>query len=316
MGRLDELGAWIEAAELSSAQDGTTSLEAAAAMLRCVHRYMNGDVGEAISAAREALELEHEETPPWRSVGCPVLGISLFWRGQPERAAETLGHAIERAQPAGNHLAVIHATAGLSAIRAEEGDLDEAERLARRVTELSTEHGLEEHWATAMAHVVRGKALLRQGHAEPACVAIARAVELSRRGIARVETAYGLLALAQATRTLGDSAEAGALLGQARRVIEECPDPGLVAHMLRELETRLNGAGSLEGRGANGACELTERELVVLRLLPTALSQREIGDELFVSLNTVKTHVRGIYRKLDAATRPQAIERARELHLL
>ena len=61
---------------------------------------------------------------------------------------------------------------------------------------------------------------------------------------------------------------------------------------------------------------LSERELAVLRLLKSELSQREIADALFVSFNTVKTHVKSIYRKLDVATRPDAILRARELNLL
>jgi LuxR family maltose regulon positive regulatory protein len=61
---------------------------------------------------------------------------------------------------------------------------------------------------------------------------------------------------------------------------------------------------------------LSTRELAVLRLLPTGLSQREIGDRLYVSMNTVKTHLRNVYRKLDAATRADAVARARELGLL
>ena len=54
----------------------------------------------------------------------------------------------------------------------------------------------------------------------------------------------------------------------------------------------------------------------MLRLLRTELSQREIGEALYVSFNTVKTHVKSIYRKLDVATRPDAVSRARELDLL
>jgi LuxR family maltose regulon positive regulatory protein len=61
---------------------------------------------------------------------------------------------------------------------------------------------------------------------------------------------------------------------------------------------------------------LTGRELAVLRLLPGELSLREIGGRLFLSLNTVKTHTRGIYRKLEVATRAEAVARARESGLL
>ena len=62
--------------------------------------------------------------------------------------------------------------------------------------------------------------------------------------------------------------------------------------------------------------ELSQRELEVLRLLPSGLSQREIAAELYVSFNTVKTHTRAIFRKLGAASRAEAVARARELGLL
>ncbi len=54
----------------------------------------------------------------------------------------------------------------------------------------------------------------------------------------------------------------------------------------------------------------------MLRLLPGELSQREIADALYVSINTVKSHVKGIYRKLGVDTRAGAVSRARELSLL
>jgi LuxR family maltose regulon positive regulatory protein len=61
---------------------------------------------------------------------------------------------------------------------------------------------------------------------------------------------------------------------------------------------------------------VTESELRVLRLLPTNLSKREIGDELYLSVHTIKTHVKHLYAKLDAHTRSEAVDRARELGLV
>ncbi|HSF26735.1 MAG TPA: LuxR C-terminal-related transcriptional regulator [Actinomycetes bacterium] len=60
---------------------------------------------------------------------------------------------------------------------------------------------------------------------------------------------------------------------------------------------------------------LTARELSIVRLLPFDLSFRDIGRELFLSLNTVKTHGRSIYRKLGVRSRAEAVVRARELGL-
>jgi LuxR family maltose regulon positive regulatory protein len=54
----------------------------------------------------------------------------------------------------------------------------------------------------------------------------------------------------------------------------------------------------------------------VLRYLPTNLSRPEIASELSVSVNTVNTHIRKIYAKLQAGDRTSAVERARELRLL
>jgi LuxR family transcriptional regulator, maltose regulon positive regulatory protein len=62
--------------------------------------------------------------------------------------------------------------------------------------------------------------------------------------------------------------------------------------------------------------QLTERELDLLRLLPTHLSNREMAAELFVSVNTVKTHLKSLYRKLGAVSRSEAVARGRSLLLL
>ena len=61
---------------------------------------------------------------------------------------------------------------------------------------------------------------------------------------------------------------------------------------------------------------LSPREQAVLRYLPTMMSNTEIAGELFVSGNTVKTHLKSIYRKLGVTRRRDAVERARALELL
>jgi len=61
---------------------------------------------------------------------------------------------------------------------------------------------------------------------------------------------------------------------------------------------------------------LSERELEVLRLLTTHLSSTEIAEELFISVNTVRSHVKNIYGKLNVHSRKDAIQRAQELELL
>ncbi|HTU98598.1 MAG TPA: LuxR C-terminal-related transcriptional regulator [Solirubrobacteraceae bacterium] len=75
-------------------------------------------------------------------------------------------------------------------------------------------------------------------------------------------------------------------------------------------------ARPVDQRSALALESLSEREEVVLRYLPTTLSKAEIASEMLVSVNTVKTHMKNIYRKLDVTDRAQAVRRARTLHLV
>lgn len=61
---------------------------------------------------------------------------------------------------------------------------------------------------------------------------------------------------------------------------------------------------------------LTERELAILRLLPEPMTQRDLARSLFVTPNTLKTHLRAIYRKLGADSRESAVSRGQALGLL
>nr|WP_244636890.1 LuxR C-terminal-related transcriptional regulator [Frigoribacterium sp. CFBP 13712] len=60
---------------------------------------------------------------------------------------------------------------------------------------------------------------------------------------------------------------------------------------------------------------LSDRELVIVRHLATGQTLGQIGSQLFISVNTVKSHVRSIYRKLQASSRREAMTRVRELGL-
>jgi len=93
----------------------------------------------------------------------------------------------------------------------------------------------------------------------------------------------------------------------------------LVGSLLERLRTEAGRAASPAGRSAAAGplvVPLSEREQVVLRYLSSRLSAGEIAEELYVSLNTVKTHIKSIYRKLDTNRRWDAVKRARQLQLL
>ena len=61
---------------------------------------------------------------------------------------------------------------------------------------------------------------------------------------------------------------------------------------------------------------LSDREMDVLRLLAADFTNQEIADQLIVTLGTVKQYNHAIFRKLDVHTRKQAVQRAKDLHLL
>src|ERR1019366_9596267 len=88
--------------------------------------------------------------------------------------------------------------------------------------------------------------------------------------------------------------------------------PGYIAELL--------AAGAAPGRLSpkkQGLIEpLSERELDVLRLLGSELSGPDIARELMISLNTLRTHTKNIYMKLDVNNRRAALRRAQELDLL
>ncbi len=89
------------------------------------------------------------------------------------------------------------------------------------------------------------------------------------------------------------------------------------AHYIRKLLAALEHAASgAKSPTAELPEPLSERELEVLQLIEAGKSNHRIAQELFVTAGTVKTHIRNIYRKLDAHSCTQALARARELGLV
>ncbi|MGW1160121.1 LuxR C-terminal-related transcriptional regulator [Streptomyces sp. NPDC002513] len=147
-----------------------------------------------------------------------------------------------------------------------------------------------------------------------------------------------LLARAQAADALGDDAEAHRLVARALALArpEHLRRPFLeTGSWLRRLarrRTALTRGHDWLGTGLTGhapvpdAAEdgvpapvtepLSEREHEVLERLAQLMSTEEIAADLYLSVNTVKTHLKSLYRKLAATRRGEAVRRARELHLL
>ena len=108
---------------------------------------------------------------------------------------------------------------------------------------------------------------------------------------------------------------AKAILEEADTLVRGCADAGIASTLPASAERSAGVAVTSRNEGCAVGEELTPKELEVLRLLATRLSRREIGARLYVSLNTVKTHQRAVYRKLRVEHRSAAVSRARELGL-
>ena len=161
-----------------------------------------------------------------------------------------------------------------------------------------------------------GKLLEHGGDLVAADAAFDRSATLARRGGRRLDLAQSLISQARLKRRQREHEAARALAREARQVLDTCPDPGILGELLHRTERGLQLQTSRQVETVLPAdLELSERELTILRLLGGELSQREIGSELYISLNTVKGHVRSIFRKLGVASRAEAVARGRELGL-
>src|SRR5262249_38631302 len=119
--------------------------------------------------------------------------------------------------------------------------------------------------------------------------------------------------LARAHLALADLPGARTLMREVDELLRRRPGLGALASQAQALRTQLSKE---RGSAAPGASALTDAELRLLPLLATHLTFSEMGQELFLSPNTIKTQAGSIYRKLGASTRSQAVTRARELGLL
>jgi LuxR family maltose regulon positive regulatory protein len=315
LGRLDEVEPWVEVAEAGVPQgplrEGVASVESAACMLRAGHRQMIGDLAGAEPPSRRAVALEESGAPRWRAGSLATLGANLCWQGRDGEAVAVLSQVARAGRPPANYLAGVWAMGCLAAIRARAGDLDAAERDARKATGLAADHGLGEYWITATAVITMADVFDRRGQTAEAAAAALKGLELARRGRARLETACALLCLARIRFHDGNSDDARAGLRAAREIIAACADPGVLTELVtrteRVLAARTGAAGPAPGRRPR---PLSAREQEILRWLSSDLSLREIARQLFVSYDTMKTHTRHIYRKLGVSTRKQAVSQA------
>jgi LuxR family transcriptional regulator, maltose regulon positive regulatory protein len=322
-GRLDRTMAWLRAAEPLIADDspplpGWLSLRAWADTTWAVYGVPE-DPDAALRYGRRAAELEEDPTRWGYVVARQALAGALRGAGLVSEAIEVLRES--RAAPAHSTLPALMMLQGagqLAVNLVEVGDLDAARRVCAEVADAAAE--AERTWGAGAAAAV---AILRRAEGRiltatnPAAAlsVLHRAVTLAEAWGPPVAIVAALISLAEAQWATGNHPGARLSLDRAREAAEEIPRH-FTAQRLRELEVRIGrSAGSAARRRAVLAEELTDRELAVLRALRSPLSAREIGAELYLSINTVKGYKKSLYRKLGVVTREDAVRRGRELGL-
>jgi len=284
--------------------DGFRSPQSSAALLEATFGF--DGIGPMRDAAVEAIRLEPDQASPWHALARAAYATALYWCGDRAAAAEQAQAALSSPSPVGLIRMLAFATLALAEV--DEGELTRAEQLARSAREIVADAGpgFSEEPQSSLVHTATAAAAVRRGRLDEARREFEHALELRRRhpGISPWATLEILLRLAPVMLDSGDRPGAARLLAEARQLLDSRPD-GADAQVARlgRAERRLAGPPP----AVSPAVPLTEREAAVLGLLGGSLSQREIGRELYVSQNTIKTHVRAIYRKLGVSTRHDAI---------
>lgn len=274
-----------------------------------LHRFVHaGSDIPALSAAAERLATLSARLPGGQvrsllqSTAQAARAYALLLSGDVARAYEAAVAAYVQADPdSGAPAGQAAAVASLAASRLGLGAA--AAPLSRAAASALERRGVRSGTAAALADLARASVAEERGdpaEAERLCLAALRRTE---------EPAARTFALVHLARLRG-AGPAREALEQARLELSRCAGAELLEQLAAESESELGPRDDV-ARG-----ELSPAEQRVLQLLMTKLTQREIANELYVSLNTVKTHARVIYRKLGVGSRTAAVAAARELNLV
>jgi LuxR family maltose regulon positive regulatory protein len=314
VGNRDEILPWLDRAELAPrynpSEDPFRAEQVTA--LRSLAWEVLGDMRTTKQLAARLGPLDGSSL--WHGLAASNLSLAAYWLEDSAEALALCNAALElnRDQIA---MVSVAAIGQLALIAADRGDWRACAGHVDACSDLARARGLEEYWQCSLAHVARGRLLHHDRSLSEARSELERALALARRGLGIVELAYVLVTLADLLLEVGERPAARELVLEARELLSSAPEPGtLVPRRVASAEGRLRLVK--HPSGPRSFDELTAREDAVLRLLPSGLSAREIGRELGISHDTIKTHTKSIYRKLGTSSRREAIARARELELL
>jgi LuxR family transcriptional regulator, maltose regulon positive regulatory protein len=290
--------------------DGMRSLESSAALLRASFGFDGLPVMRESAAA--ATRIETDPASPYYALARSTLGFCHYLSGDYAAAVRPLEEAVQ--SEASLLLVRMFAYAVLAMVLVERGRLSRAQECAHAARDVAITGDLGRLPQTVMAYAATAAVQAARGQFDQARDELEPVLELRRKtpGLGPWSTIVPTLLLARVRLEAGDQAGAAELAEDAREVLTALPDgTEALQARLAELDRRIGG-GNQE---AHTAEPLTEREAAVLHLLGGTLSLREIGNELYVSANTVKTHTQAIYRKLGVSTRHEAVAQGKRLGL-
>ena len=274
-----------------------------------------GDVGAAVGHARRAVAAAQEGADVLSVSALACLAQALFFAGELGEtrrvAVQTVGRPDAPDVPDG----YVGSLGLLALVDGEQGRTESAEAWARQAIGFARQHYQADSWVASLAHLGLALACVATGRLDEAERAALRGESLRRSPQPTVGHAHALLVLAQVRLARSRLGRAASDLERAQRAIAEFPDPGRLPAIAATIEQALVAARTDAGhRGL--VEELSPAELAVLRGLAAGLSRREIGAELYISLNTVKSRMRELYRKLGATSQAEAVACAEALGLL
>ena len=310
MGRHEEGQAALAAAIRAPAApgpmpDGASSIDATAALIGAA--FPGDDVGRMLVSAQRAFEFEANRDSPWRVTVQVLLGFALVRAGRFDEAREPLRVGADRAADGEMWMDAVGARSLLARVEIESGDPALAEELAREALQMGETTGIASTPTYTYGRMILGIVLGRRGDARGADEELTWALPGMRALGEPLSIAETILALGQARRALGRRDEAAALLREADFLIDSMRDPG-VLDVMRKLPAA--------PRGRPASDQVSRRELEVLEAMAAGASKREAADRLFVSYNTVHSHVRSIYQKLGAHSLSEAVAKARQRGLM
>ena len=210
------------------------------------------DVGRSVAAGRRALELAGPKSLQFWWMAQSALGHALYLSGQAAGSRPQLEELVRRVPAAAQPVAGVLALAVLSLLAGDQDDDRTAMALARQAAATADAQGLSAEPMCGIAYAALGRALARQGELAEAEVQLGRALEPVGIDSMVGQRAFALLLLAPVRRGRGDLPGARALVEEARELIEQFTDPGMLPALLEQTEQALvsSTAAARQGGGA------------------------------------------------------------------